>query len=223
MDYLVAENLKKVYWQGGKGVVALSGVNLSLKRGEIVVIFGPSGSGKSTLLHLLGGLDKPTEGKILLDKADISCLSDEKLSKLRNEKFGFIFQFYHLLPEFTILENVRLPSFIRGRGNMKIFEGKARNLLTEFGLSERMNFRPAQLSGGEQQRAAIVRALINKPEIIFADEPTGNLDKEASDFFLKSICRLNQENRQTFLLATHNEKIAKIASRVLTLREGKIV
>ena len=106
---------------------------------------------------------------------------------------------------------------------MKIFEGKARNLLTEFGLSERMNFRPAQLSGGEQQRAAIVRALINKPEIIFADEPTGNLDKEASDFFLKSICRLNQENRQTFLLATHNEKIAKIASRVLTLREGKIV
>ena len=222
-NYLVAENLKKVYQEAGKGVIALSGVNLSVKRGEIVVIFGPSGSGKSTLLHLLGCLAKPTEGKILLDKADISCFSDEKLSKFRNEKFGFIFQFYHLLPEFTILENVALPSFIKEKGNMKIFEGRAKNLLTEFGLSERMNFRPAQLSGGEQQRAAIARALINKPEIIFADEPTGNLDKEASDFFLKSICRLNQENHQTFLLATHNERIAKIATRVLTLKEGRIV
>ncbi len=222
-NYLVAENLKKVYQEAGKGVIALSGVNLSVKRGEIVVIFGPSGSGKSTLLHILGGLDRPTEGKILLDKADISCFSDEKLSKFRNEKFGFIFQFYHLLPEFTILENVALPSFIKEKGNMKIFEGRAKNLLTEFGLSERINFRPAQLSGGEQQRAAIARALINKPEIIFADEPTGNLDKEASDFFLKSICRLNQENHQTFLLATHNERIAKIATRVLTLKEGRIV
>ena len=222
MDYLVAENLKKVYWQGGKEVVALSGVNLSLKRGEIVVIFGPSGSGKSTLLHLLGGLDRPTAGKVLLDKIDTSCLSDEKLSKLRNEKFGFIFQFYHLLPEFTILENVTLPSLIKRKGNIKISEGRARNLLTEFGLCERMNFRPAQLSGGEQQRAAIARALINKPEIIFADEPTGNLDKEASDFFLKSVLRLNQENHQTFLLATHNERIAKIATRVLNLKEGRI-
>ncbi len=221
-NYLVAENLKKVYWQGGKEVVALSGINLFLKRGEIVAIFGPSGSGKSTLLHLLGGLDRPTAGKVLLNKTDISSLSDEELSKLRNEKFGFIFQFYHLLAEFTILENVALPSLIGRKRNIKISEEKAKNLLTEFGLSERINFRPGQLSGGEQQRAATARALINNPEIIFADEPTGNLDRKASDFFLKSILRLNEENRQTFLLATHNERIAEIATRVLTLREGKI-
>ncbi len=223
-NYLVAENLKKVYQEGEKAIIALSEVNLSLKRGEILVIFGPSGSGKSTLLHLLAGLDRPTEGKVWLDGADLSGFSDEELARLRNEKFGLIFQFYHLLSEFTILENVILPlSIRRKKGSSKVYQEKASSLLTEFGLSQRMNFRPAQLSGGEQQRVAIARALINNPEIIFADEPTGNLDRQASNFLLESIRKLNQENHQTFLLATHNEMVARIASRVLNLREGRIV
>ena len=223
-NYLVAENLKRVYQEGSKEVIALSEINLSLKRGEILVIFGPSGSGKSTLLHLLAGLDRPTEGKVWLNGADLSGFSDEELARLRNEKFGFIFQFYHLLSEFTIAENVILPLLIgRKRESYKIYQEKAISLLAEFGLSERMNFRPAQLSGGEQQRTAIARALINNPEIIFADEPTGNLDREASNSFLQSIRKLNQKNHQTFLLATHNQAVAKVASRVLNLREGKIV
>ena len=223
-NYLVAENLKRVYQEGSKEVIALSEINLSLKRGEILVIFGPSGSGKSTLLHLLAGLDRPTEGKVWLNGADLSGFSDEELARLRNEKFGFIFQFYHLLSEFTIAENVILPLLIgRKRESYKIYQEKAISLLAEFGLSERMNFRPAQLSGGEQQRTAIARALINNPEIIFADEPTGNLDREASNSFLQSIRKLNQKNHQTFLLATHNQAVARVASRVLNLREGKII
>lgn len=223
-NYLVAENLTKVYREGSKEVIALSGINLSLKRGEILAIFGPSGSGKSTLLHLLAGLDRPTEGKVWLNGENLSCFSDEELSKLRNEKFGLIFQFYHLLSEFTILENVILPSLIGKKDEpFKSYRKRAVSLLAEVGLSERMNFRPFQLSGGEQQRVAIARALINNPEIIFADEPTGNLDREASNSFLESILKLNQRNHQTFLLATHNQAVAKVSSRVLNLREGRIV
>ena len=222
-NYLVAENLTKVYKEGKKRVIALSGINLSLKRGEILVIFGPSGSGKSTLLHLLAGLDRPTEGKVWLNGENLSCFSDEELSKLRNEKFGLIFQFYHLLSEFTILENVILPSLIGKKDEpFKTYRKRAVSLLTEVGLSERMNFRPPQLSGGEQQRTAIARALINNPEIIFADEPTGNLDRKASNFLLESILKLNQKNHQTFFLVSHNEAIVRIATRVLTLKEGKI-
>ncbi|OIO34402.1 MAG: lipoprotein-releasing system ATP-binding protein LolD [bacterium (Candidatus Ratteibacteria) CG_4_10_14_3_um_filter_41_18] len=222
-NYLVAENLKKVYSEGNKEVVAISEINLSLKQGEILVVFGPSGSGKSTLLHLLGGLDRPTEGKVLLDGTDLSLLSDEKLARVRNEKFGFIFQFYHLLSEFTILENVLLPLFIGKKENIKISRERAKDLLAKFGLEDRVHFYPSSLSGGEQQRVAIARALINNPEVIFADEPTGNLDKEAGDFFWECLLELNRENHQTFLLVTHNEVMAKAASRVLTLREGRIV
>ncbi|NQT06578.1 MAG: ABC transporter ATP-binding protein [Candidatus Omnitrophica bacterium] len=215
---LKVRDLHKVYREGSKEVYAIRGVNLEVNKGDISVIIGPSGAGKSTLLHLLGGLDIPSAGSVLLDNIDLYKISDSRRSKLRNKKIGFVFQFYHLLPEFTALENVMLPSMVGGRKRSK----KAAELLETVGLKDRMDHRPAQLSGGESQRVAVARALINDPEIVFCDEPTGNLDSRMSEEVRNLIWKLNRENDQTFVIATHEPLLAQRAQRALYIKDGML-
>ena len=215
---LIAENLKKTFKDGPRELHVLKAINLKVKKGELIAIKGPSGTGKSTLLHLLGGLDRPTGGKIYLNGADIYKLSDGRLANLRNRQIGFVFQFFHLLPEFSLLENVSLPAMILGRANTQ----RALSLLERVGLGNRINHRPDQLSGGEMQRAAIARALINKPEIVFADEPTGNLDRDNSMSVMNLIKELNGEEQQTFIIATHGDSVPNMARRVLHIIDGAL-
>lgn len=215
-EFLVMENLKKTFKDGPRELHVLKGINLKVKKGELIAIKGPSGAGKSTLLHLLGGLDRPTDGRIYLNGADIYKLSDGKLANLRNRQIGFVFQFFHLLPEFSVLENVSLPAMIWGRANTQ----RALRLLERVGLGERINHRPNQLSAGEMQRAAIARALMNSPEIVFADEPTGNLDRDNSMSVINLIKELNGEEQQTFIIATHGDSTANMARRVLHMIDG---
>lgn len=219
---LNACDLHKVYREGAKEVYAVKGVNLEVKRGEILAITGSSGAGKSTLLHLLGGLDRPNSGKVFLNNIDIYDISDNALSRLRNTKIGFVFQFYHLLPEFTALENVLLPALIKnGRGvNRKEDRDRAKRLLGEVGLEERMDHKPAHLSGGEAQRVAIARALMNRPDIVFCDEPTGNLDSKMSEDLCDLMARFSRENKQAFVIVTHEQSLAKKADRMLHIKDG---
>lgn len=214
---LTASGIYKTY---GK-LNVLRGVSLNINQGEIVSISGPSGSGKSTLLHILGTLDKPDSGVITLDNKSLADMSPKALAGFRNRNIGFVFQFHHLLPEFTALENVCIPGWIAGRSKKQVAE-KALNLLSLLGLSERTENKPQQLSGGEQQRVAVARALINDPKIIFADEPSGNLDssnaRELHDLFF----RLRKEFKQTFLIVTHNEELAQMSDRILHMKDGKI-
>ena len=200
----------------------LRGVDIEIGRGEVVAIAGPSGSGKSTLLHILGTLDRADSGRVLLDGTDLAGLKGNKLSAFRNKHIGFVFQFHHLLPEFSALENVCIPGWLAGRKKREV-EERAAELLTLLGLSGRASNKPGALSGGEQQRVAVARALINQPDIVFADEPTGNLDSVNANELHRLFFELRDKFRQTFLIVTHNEELAKQSDRLLYMRDGKIV
>ncbi len=220
---LKACDLHKVYKESAKEVYAVRGISLQVKKGEILVIVGPSGAGKSTLLHLLGGLDRPDKGTVSLDGVDLYGIGDDARSRIRNRRIGFVFQFYHLLPELTALENVVLPTMIMGGGMgtlRSIPTNQARGLLETVGLGQRLDHKPPQLSGGEAQRVAIARALVNEPGIVFCDEPTGNLDSKMSEELCELIWRLNQEKRQAFVIVTHEPKLAEKATRILHIKDG---
>src|SRR5678809_69360 len=203
-------------------VEVLKGVDVTINSGEIVSIVGPSGSGKSTLLHILGTLDKPDRGEVFLSQENISRLQGNKLAGFRNKHIGFVFQFHHLLPEFSALENVCIPGWLTSRNKSEVKQ-KAQELLQILGLSQRLENKPNQLSGGEQQRVAVARALINKPDIVFADEPTGNLDTANAKELHQLFFDLRKEFNQTFLIVTHNEELAQLSDRTLTMKDGKIV
>jgi putative ABC transport system ATP-binding protein len=218
---LEVKNVKKTYFMGKVAVPALRGVSFDAQEGEFLTIFGPSGSGKSTLLHLIGGLDRPDSGEILIDCTNIYKLSDDKLATLRLTKMGFVFQFFNLLPRLTAVSNVELPLTIAGVSEKEATE-KAKQMLSFVGLETRMNHKPSELSGGEQQRVAIARALINNPKIILADEPTGNLDTKTGWEIVQLMRKLNEEKQQTFVVITHDPSIAETADRIIHLKDGAI-
>jgi lipoprotein-releasing system ATP-binding protein len=200
----------------------LKGVDIDIHKGEIVSIIGASGAGKSTLLHILGTLDNADAGEIMLNGERVDKLSGKNLAAFRNKNIGFIFQFHHLLPEFTAVENVCIPGWIGGK-NKSATEKRAKELLEKLGLSHRLNNKPGQLSGGEQQRVAVARALINNPAIIMADEPTGNLDSANANELHQLFINLRIEFQQTFLIVTHNEELAKLSDRILQMKDGRMV
>jgi len=214
-------NLKKVYMLGKVPVRALNGVNLRVNEGDFLAILGPSGSGKSTLLHLIGALDKPTEGKVLIEGVDISTLDNGQLADLRR-RIGFVFQFFNLIPRLTARENVELSLAINGMGKNERRK-KAERLLEIVGLRDRMNHKPTELSGGEQQRVAIARALANNPKFLLMDEPTGNLDSKTGEEIAKLVKRLNEEENITIILVTHDESMTKVANRIAHIRDGQII
>ncbi len=211
----------KVYRSKEIEYTAVKGISLTVEKGEFVTILGASGSGKTTLLDLIGTLDSPTKGKVLIDGVDASSLSDRKLSLLRNEKIGFVFQSYNLVPYLNVLENVILPLMVYGKDNEQGME-LAKKLLAEVGLGEKMRKKPNELSGGEQQRVAIVRALINKPPILLADEPTGNLDSKTSEDVLRLLARMSKEDNITVLMATHDPDLTKLSDRSIYIKDGQI-
>jgi len=214
------KNLTKIFGDGVE-IKALDGINLDIERGEFLAIIGPSGSGKSTLLNQIGILDTPTSGTILLNGVDVTEMSDKQRSKTRNKQLGFIFQYHHLLPDFNALENVMMPLLISGVKSSKARE-IARRVLDEVGLGDRMDHRPNQLSGGQNQRVAIARALVNKPSIVIGDEPTGNLDSKASENIYELLRKLNREHNQTFILVTHDERMAAKTDRIIRLVDGRV-
>jgi len=216
------QNLEKEYDLGLVKLHVLRRINLKIKKSEIVAIMGPSGSGKSTMLHMLGCLDLPTKGKVIIDGVDVSKLSENELSKIRREKIGFIFQFFYLIPSLTALRNVELPMTFLG-DKIKDKEKKSKELLKMVGLQDRMYHRPNQMSGGESQRVAIARALANDPQIILADEPTGNLDSKSGKEIMEILIKLNKERGVTLILVTHDPSIAKQAERIINLKDGMIV
>jgi lipoprotein-releasing system ATP-binding protein len=213
-------DLTKIYGDGVE-VRALDGVDLDIEKGEFLAIIGPSGSGKSTLLNMIGILDTPTSGTILLDGVDVINASQKQRSKMRNQKLGFIFQYHHLLPDFNAIENVMMPLLINGIKKSKA-KKIAYEMLDEVGLNDRANHRPNQLSGGQNQRVAIARALANNPDIVIGDEPTGNLDSKSSDVIYDLLRKLNEEHDQTFILVTHDEHMAEKTDRIIRLVDGKI-
>ncbi|MFH1908487.1 MAG: ABC transporter ATP-binding protein [Chloroflexota bacterium] len=217
---IVAENLTKVYKMGEVEVHALSGVSLKIERGEVVAIMGPSGSGKSTLMNILGCLDRPGRGEYVLDGETVSMLNDDQLAGIRNRKVGFVFQSYNLLSRTTALGNVELP--LRYAGITSGRKEKARAALESVDLGDRMDHRPTELSGGEQQRVAIARALVNKPAIIMADEPTGNLDSKVGQEIMNLLLALNRESGTTLIIITHNQSIAEQTQRIIRLRDGLV-
>jgi ABC-type lipoprotein export system ATPase subunit len=219
---LKVEKVKKSYKLSKENFVnALNGVDLDIKKGEMVAVMGPSGSGKSTLLNMLGALDKPTEGEVMVGNESIGKMSSKKLASLRNRKMGFIFQNYDLIPTLTALENVVLPLKYAGVKS-KEAKRRAEEELKKVGLSDRIKHLPSELSGGQQQRVAIARALVNNPEIILADEPTGNLDTKSGNEIISMIIKLNKELGQTFIIVTHNPDVAKICDRIIKVIDGKI-
>jgi len=202
----------------------LKGIDLTVDEGEIVAIVGPSGAGKSTLLPILGGLDEPDRGFVQFDGDNLYSLGDEARARIRNEKIGFVFQFYHLLPEFTALENVLLPKLVQlRRWKKKQVEDQGLDLLEKVGLKERARHKPYQLSGGEQQRVAIARALINKPRVVFCDEPTGNLDSESGMAIIHLLMDLNKQHKQTLVIVTHDENVAQRTHRTIPIRDGELI
>lgn len=215
---LQVRNIQKSY----KNLQVLKGIDLTIARGEVISIVGSSGAGKSTLLHILGTLDRPDQGEIEFDNVNITKFKDKQLSKFRNEKIGFIFQFHNLLPEFSAVENICIPAFIANISKKEAIS-KAMDLMQKLGIAERSNHKPSELSGGEQQRVAIARALINAPSIIFADEPSGNLDSFNANELHKLIFKLREELNQTFVIVTHNNELANMADRKLEMKDGKLV
>ncbi len=220
---LIAKNIFKTYTEIGAPLEVLKGVNLSIESGEFVSLVGPSGAGKSTFLHILGGLDSPTQGQVFLDQEDIYQMTDSRRAVVRNTKIGFVFQFYYLLPEFNALENVVLPALIKeGFSSKKELERKGFDLLERVGMSQRALHKPKQLSGGEQQRLAIARALINNPKIIFCDEPTGNLDSQSGENIMALLLQLNKDHGQAVVMVTHDLHLAKQAKRSVHMQDGRI-
>jgi lipoprotein-releasing system ATP-binding protein len=213
------QNVTKTFEHEGRSLEVLKGIDLEIGSGEMVTIVGPSGAGKSTLLHLIGTLDLPTEGRILYDGQDVTRLGSSDLAEFRNRSIGFVFQFHHLLPEFTALENVMMPGLIQGSRRL---EHRARQLLDEVGLSERLTHRPGELSGGEQQRVALARALLMEPKLVLADEPTGNLDSQTSASVQSLIFDLNRRHGITFLIVTHSRDFAAMMPREVSMKDGRI-
>lgn len=220
MEILKVENLTKTYGSGENLVHAVDDVSFSVEKGEFVAIVGASGSGKSTLLHLIGGVDRPTSGKIFVDGNDISKINDDKLAVFRRRQVGIVYQFYNLIPILTVEENITLPCDLDGRG---VDRERLEMILDSFGLRARRKHLPNQLSGGQQQRTSIARALINNPSLVLADEPTGNLDSKSSDEVMSMLKMCNQSYGQTVIMITHNLDIAKQADRIITISDGKIV
>ncbi|OGL39096.1 MAG: hypothetical protein A2043_04235 [Candidatus Schekmanbacteria bacterium GWA2_38_9] len=218
---LRAENLSKSFASGNTILAILKGLQIDIRKGEMVAIVGASGIGKSTLLHILGLLENPTSGKVFYEGIDASGLKENELAKFRNEKIGFVFQFHHLLNEFTALENVMIPALI---GGCKKTQAKeiSDDILKSVGLAERAHHKPGELSGGEQQRVAIARALVMKPKIVLADEPTGNLDQKTGEEVFELLKKLKKEREETFVIVTHNLSLAKQADRILELKDGKL-
>jgi len=222
MSNIQVEKLTKTYGSGTTAVVALDHVNVTIRESEFVAIMGPSGCGKSTLLHLLGGLDKPSEGHVIIGGHNLSDLNDDQLTELRRRKIGFVFQFFNLIPVLNALENAALPITLDG---VKPAEAKAKatEWLTKFGLADRLVNRPDQLSGGQQQRVAIARALVADPELILADEPTGNLDTRSSDEIASLLRDVSKQYKRTVVMVTHDPRIAAYADRIIFLKDGKVV
>lgn len=220
MEILKVENLTKTYGSGENLVHAVDDVSFSVEKGEFVAIVGASGSGKSTLLHLIGGVDRPTSGKIFVDGNDISKMNDDKLAVFRSRQVGIVYQFYNLIPILTVEENITLPCDLDGRG---VDRERLEMILDSFGLRARRKHLPNQLSGGQQQRTSIARALINNPSLVLADEPTGNLDSKSSEEVMSMLKMCNQSYGQTVIMITHNLDIAKQADRIITISDGKIV
>ena len=220
MEILKVENLTKTYGSGENLVHAVDDVSFSVEKGEFVAIVGASGSGKSTLLHLIGGVDRPTSGKIFVDGNDISKMNDDKLAVFRRRQVGIVYQFYNLIPILTVEENITLPCDLDGRG---VDRERLEMILDSFGLRARRKHLPNQLSGGQQQRTSIARALINNPSLVLADEPTGNLDSKSSEEFISMLKMCNQSYGQTGLMITHNLDIANQAARIITISDGKLV
>jgi putative ABC transport system ATP-binding protein len=216
-----ARELKKVFKLGAENVEALRGTSFAIQPGELVGIIGPSGSGKSTLLGLIGGLDTPSDGTVLIDGIDISRMSERQLTRVRNEKIGFVFQFFNLIPTLTALENVALPIQFASRRQFNPNQ-RAKELLTALGLGDRLNHRPAQLSGGQQQRVAIARALANNPPLILADEPTGNLNSETGALVMDAVRKAHDDFGATIVMVTHDAQVAQRADRVMRLVDGMI-
>ncbi len=222
MMILEVKNVKKLYQTGiSNQLEVLKGISLSIGEGEVISIVGQSGAGKSTLVHILGLLDRPSSGEIIFDGKNVTNLSDEQISKIRNLNIGFVFQFHHLLPEFSALENVMMPALISGKNGKDEF-AKAKSLLSEVGMSDRESHKPSQLSGGEQQRVAVARSLMNSPKIIFADEPSGNLDFENAEILHDLLFSLRLKYNQTFVIVTHNKDLAKRSDRIITLSNGLV-
>lgn len=220
---LEAVNLCKTFTEGsGSKLEILRDVNFTLRAGEKIAIVGASGSGKSTLLHLLGGLDKPTSGQVLIDSQDVNLLSETERCRLRNRLLGFIYQFHHLLPEFDAQENVAMPSLVRGTSPVQAMN-QARVLLEKVGMIRRLDHKPSELSGGERQRAAVARAMANEPRCILADEPTGNLDKNTAEQVMQLMLRLNREYGTSLVVVTHDISLASRMDRVYTIEDGRLV
>ena len=220
-ELLITRNLHRSYSLDGKELNILRGIDITILQGEMISIMGASGVGKSTLLNILGTLDRPTTGEVIFSGINICEKSDMELASFRNSKIGFIFQFHHLLPEFTAFENVMMPAIIHKKDRRRAMQ-TAEELLAKVGLQDRMKHRPGELSGGEQQRVAIARALINTPEIILADEPTGNLDTHTGEEIFELLKKINQESNTTFIVVTHNEKLALQTDRILKMVDGRI-
>ena len=220
MEILRVENLTKIYGKDSTKVIALDDVSFSVEKGEFIAIVGASGSGKSTLLHLIGGVDRPTKGKVYIDGKDIFSFNDEKLAIFRRRQVGLIYQFYNLIPILNVEENITLPLSL---DNRQIDKERLNEMLKLLGLEKRRNHLPNELSGGQQQRTSIGRALITNPTIILADEPTGNLDSKSSDEIVALLKKTNKELKQTIIMITHNMEIAKIADRIIKIEDGKIV
>lgn len=220
MEILKCEGVRKVYGNGGNQTVALDGIDLSVEKGEFTAIIGASGSGKSTLLHILGNVDKPTEGKVMIDGTDLSTLNRTQAAIFRRRKVGLVYQFYNLIPTLTVRQNIQMPLKLdKKKPNQEFFE----RVIASLGLSEKLDALPDQLSGGQQQRVAIARALLYRPALLLADEPTGNLDQKNSREIIDMLKLSNRNLNQTILLITHDERVALEAGRVITLEDGRII
>lgn len=215
-------NLQKTFSMGAYTLPVLKGINLEIARGEMIAVVGASGAGKSTLLHMLGTLDRPTTGSVLFDGQDVFALPEDAQAEFRNKRIGFVFQFHHLLPEFTALENTFLPALIQNRPENDA-RAEAIQLLTDVGLSERLHHKPGELSGGEQQRVAVARALMQRPDLVLADEPTGNLDTHTGEALFGLLRKLNKARGTTFVIVTHNDKLSAQTDRIIRMEDGKIV